>query len=452
MRHPHPAVFCLRALTVALMLLQAACAPRLPAAQTLHSDDWGNYAVQPPGGVANRLAFVFGPPSDRRLTDATRALAGRGALVVRVDPALFAAGVRDRDERCLDLAGIVNWHANYLGRRFSLANLDPPLLVGAADGAGLVYALLAQAPPLTFAAAVSDLPAPRLAIPKAVCGVSRRPASHGALTLRAVSLTTPWTVTGTAADESLLTAIQAKNPPARVSRMTVPLVTAVMQTFDALEVPQHQAASIADLPVVELPAARRTDALAVVYSGDGGWRDIDKTIGGLLAQSGIAVVGVDSVRYFWHRRSPEQTAADLARILEHYRIAWGSRRVLLIGYSFGADILPFAYNRLPAEHRARVATVALLAAGRGADFEVSVSGWLGQHTAQEQPTLPELVRLPAARVLCVYGTREAADSLCTAPGVGAITRLARPGDHHFDRRYGVIANAIRAHFGAAGAP
>ena len=98
-----------------------------------------------------------------------------------------------------------------------------------------------------------------------------------------------------------------------------------------------------------------------------------------------------------------------------------------------------------------MAAIALLAPGRGADFEVSISGWLGEHTARELPSVPELARVPPGKVLCVYGAQEKSDSLCTAPGVGNIARLQRPGDHHFDHRYNIIADAIRAHFAAAGA-
>lgn len=436
---------------LALASLLAACTPALPAAQALKSDDWGRYTVQPPPGTVTRLAFVFGAAGDKRLDTVVSALAARGALVARIDIGLFAANVRDRKEGCLDLAGIVNWHANYIGRRFSVPDLDPPLLVGAGDGAGLVYALLAQAPPLTFAAAVSDAPPPQLGMPKRLCGVSHAPTAHHPLALLAAPIAAPWTVVGDTSTDALLTAVRAKNPADRLRATDASLETAAVETMDALEASQQQPASIADLPLVELPAAQATDTLAVIYSGDGGWRDIDKTIGGLLAKSGIAVVGVDSVRYFWHHRSPEQTAADLGRILTHYRAAWGSQRVVLVGYSFGADILPFAYNRLPAEQQSHVAALALLAPGRGADFEVSISGWLGKDTPHEQPSLPEITRVPPAKVLCVYGAQEKTDSLCTAPGLGNVARLQRPGDHHFDRRYNIIADAIRAHFETSGA-
>lgn len=435
-----------RCLLAVMLLVPVACSPRLPAERTLRSDDWGDYRVQPPVASVTRLAFVFASADDSRLDPLVHALSARGALVARIDPARFAAGLQRRRESCLDLAGIVNWHANYLGRRFGLSTLAPPLLVGAGNGAALVYALLAQAPPLTFAAAVSDAPTGQLSMPGRLCDVSGPPDARGAVHLEPVALAAPWTVAGDTGTDPLLAAVRRRNPADRVQVTTAPLARAAIDAFAALQAASHHAASIADLPVVELPAAHPTDTLAVIYTGDGGWRDIDRTLGGLLAQSGIAVVGVDSVRYFWHRRSPTETAADLGRILDHYQTAWGSRRVLLIGYSFGADILPFAYNRLPADRQARIATLALLAPGRDADFEVSVSGWLGGHTKTARPIAPELLRIPPDKVLCVYGAQEAADTLCTAPGVDAIGRLQRPGDHHFDRRYDIIADAIRAHF------
>lgn len=437
-------------LLLLLLLGQAACCARLPAPVDLTSDDWGAYRVQPPAGSVTRLAFVFGAAGDAALDATVQALAQHGALVARIDVDRFAANVLDRPERCLDLAGIVNWHADYLGRRFALADLDPPLLVGHGVGAGWVYAVAAQAPPLTFAGAVTDAPTTRLALRKPLCQVSGRPDRAGTVGLQAVSITLPWRVVGDTSDSTLLPAVAAKSP-GQVQRVAnLPLPGVVTDTLDALEkAARPQAASIGDLPLVELPARKPTDTLAIIYSGDGGWRDIDKTIGGLLSRHGVAVVGVDSVRYFWHQQDPQHIADDLARILDHYRVAWGSRRVALIGYSFGADILPFAYNRLPADWQQRIHTLALLAPGHRADFEVSISSWLGRKNPTAAPSLPELQRIPPRKVLCVYGAREKTQSLCTVPGAGAIARLKRPGDHHFDRRYDLIADAIRAHLAAS---
>lgn len=438
-----------RCLAMVLLASLAGCG-RPPPPIGLHSDDLGNYRVYQPVGTIRRLVFAFGATNDTELNAAVDKLVDYGALVARVDVAQFAAGAQARKEQCVDAAGIVNWHANYLGRRYGLEDLEPPLLVGHGIGAGLVYALLAQAPPLTFAGAVTDRPQPQLSFGVELCGVSSAPGANGQIGLNAGPVSALWHVVGGNPDDPLLRALKDNNPddpPELVADDR--FAHAAVHTLDVLEAAHPpQSESIADLQVVELPAKHPSDTLAVIYSGDGGWRDLDKTIGGLLAEQGTAVVGIDVVRYFWHQRSPERTATDLVRILEHYRALWHIERVTLIGYSFGAEILPFAYNRLPEEWQQRVQTVALLAPGRTANFEVTISGWLGKGNRRARPTLPELTQIPASKILCVYGSSELDESLCTQPGAGNITRLERPGDHHFDRRYSLIADAIRAHGGA----
>ncbi|MCY1306403.1 Bacterial virulence protein (VirJ) [compost metagenome] len=66
-------------------------------------------------------------------------------------------------------------------------------------------------------------------------------------------------------------------------------------------------------------------------------------------------------------------------------------------------------------------------------FEIEVQGWLGK-AGQEAATGPELARLPAAKVLCVFGRDEAADSGCTREGAAG-ERPELPGGHHYDENY-----------------
>jgi type IV secretory pathway VirJ component len=179
----------------------------------------------------------------------------------------------------------------------------------------------------------------------------------------------------------------------------------------------------------------------VIWSGDGGWRDLDKTLGEILAQRGVPVVGVDCLRYFWQARRPEEVAADLARIIDSATATWSTPKVVLIGYSFGADILPFAYNRLPERVRGSVVQLSLLGLEAHAPFEIEVTGWLG-HVDQEAPSvLPELQRLDPARVQCVYG-EEDEGSVCPAPELARAEIIETPGGHHFDADYAALAERI----------
>jgi type IV secretory pathway VirJ component len=195
-----------------------------------------------------------------------------------------------------------------------------------------------------------------------------------------------------------------------------------------------------DIPVIEIPATEPGDTLTFFYSGDGGWRDLDRDVAAEMAKRGYPVVGIDSLRYFWQHKSPQQGAADLSSLMQRYRERWGSTRFVLIGYSFGADVLPAFYNRLSDDARRQISSIVLLAPARSASFEIEVGGWLGKD-GQEAPTGPELLKLPAAKVLCVYGAQENAESGCTLPGMPG-EKLQLPGGHHYDGDYPRLAERL----------
>ena len=132
---------------------------------------------------------------------------------------------------------------------------------------------------------------------------------------------------------------------------------------------------IHDLPLYEVPAAGSGEILGLLITGDGGWASLDQQVSAELALRGISVVGLSSLRYFWHSRTPELAAHDVAEVLRHYLAQWRRTRIVLIGYSFGANVLPFIVNRLPQDLRARVISVNLLAPEVNARFQASVAGW-----------------------------------------------------------------------------
>jgi type IV secretory pathway VirJ component len=195
------------------------------------------------------------------------------------------------------------------------------------------------------------------------------------------------------------------------------------------------------LPLVELPAAHPNGKLAVVISGDGGWRDLDKTIGEQLQKDGVSVVGWDALRYFWSEKTPEQVSRDLSRVLRVYGARWHANSYALIGYSFGADVMPFAYNRLPGPLRDKVSIVSLLGFAKAADFQVRVTGWLGMPASDRAlPAKPAVDRLPAGLVQCFYGEDEE-DTLCPAlAGTQEVIRTS--GGHHFGHDYDALEKQI----------
>lgn len=195
--------------------------------------------------------------------------------------------------------------------------------------------------------------------------------------------------------------------------------------------------------LVELPATNsRNDVLAVILSGDGGWADLDRDFGDAFQKQGVATLGVDCLKYFWKVRQPEEVSRDLETALRAYLKAWHKRRLLLVGFSFGANWLPFLVNRLPDDLRQRVVLVALLAPGKFANVEVKFDDWfrdVHRPGALDVTREAARIRLP---LLCVYGAEQQDEALCPVlrgPGVGI---LRMPGGHHFNHDYASIEAAI----------
>lgn len=202
--------------------------------------------------------------------------------------------------------------------------------------------------------------------------------------------------------------------------------------------------SVRGLPLAEIPARRAGDAVAIFLTGDGGFAELDKQISHVLADSGIGVVALDTRSYLWQRRSPEETARDVARIARHYATEWHRQRIILAGYSHGADILPFAANRLPADVASRVSLLAFLGLGTGASFQFHFADLLRDiRRKTDLPILPELEKLRGHAMLCIYGVDED-HSACRDADSTLIARHPLPGDHHFDRAYAKIAGIIAA--------
>ena len=203
----------------------------------------------------------------------------------------------------------------------------------------------------------------------------------------------------------------------------------------------HSPPDIGELPVQEVHASGAAAEFALLLTGDGGWAGLDQELAARLAASGVPTVGLNSLQYFWTQRTPDETARDVARVLRHYLAAWNKQRVLLIGYSFGADVLPFVVNRLPPDLRARIASVSLLGIDAHAAFEVRIADWVGGDNGGP-PTRPELAQIGQVAVLCIYGEGEQ-DSICPQLPAGIAREQIGKG-HHFSGEYATLAERILA--------
>ncbi|MEO8217067.1 MAG: AcvB/VirJ family lysyl-phosphatidylglycerol hydrolase [Acidobacteriota bacterium] len=200
---------------------------------------------------------------------------------------------------------------------------------------------------------------------------------------------------------------------------------------------------LSGLPLVERSATGNSDNLVIFLSGDGGWRRIDQRISDGLNAAGLPVVGFLSNVYFSNPRSPAETACDMEALIDHSLRALGKKRVLLVGYSRGADALPLIVNRLSPATRARVSRIGLL--NPAVTAQLHSHHWWQMHEIQVQnyELIPEMLRLTGVGVTCIYGSEEE-ESLCSRLPAGSATVIRLHGGHHFGGAYSEIARLLVA--------
>ncbi|ABE30932.1 cutinase family protein [Paraburkholderia xenovorans LB400] len=391
----------------------------LAATTTVAGGRYGDVTVTRPAGPLRGFVVLYSQAGGWSAADqqSADALARAGALTVGVDTARYAANLAAKKEACHQLVGDAEALSHQLERQSQSSHYFAPIVAGTGQGATLAMRVLEQAPSNTIAGAVAvdaertldprfqPCPPDPTVIRDKVPGFVEKAATGSADRTRLVALVTPHLQAVSTSDDD-----------------------------------------VSDLPLIELPAAHPNGLMAIVISGDGGWRDLDKTIAQALQKDGVSVIGWDSLRYFWSEKPPAQTSRDLARVMQTYGARWNAQHIALIGYSFGADVMPFAYNRLPAALRAKVSLIALLGFAPDADFQIRVGGWLGMPASDKALKVqPELARVPPAIVQCFYGENEK-DTLCPSLTKTGVEVIRTSGDHHFGGDYHSLEQRILSAF------
>jgi type IV secretory pathway VirJ component len=385
--------------------------------------------------------------AERTLSDA---LAAKGAIVLGIDLPAWQAALEQSPRACLYLTGDIEALSHQIQRDSGGADYLPPLVTGIGAGGATALAVAAQTPLATMGGTIAVNPTAAIALRKPLCTKAvATPAADGATTaygLQPGALPDPVTIgltpSADADGAAHAKALQAEHSDITISTVADPagdaLLGLVSQSIRADDTAAVE--SPLGLPLSILEAKPTHDTMAVIYSGDGGWRDLDRQVGGVLQGLGVPVVGLDSLRYFWNERTPQETADDLERIIETYAAHWGVGHVMLIGYSFGADILPATYNLLPPATQAKIPQVTLLALGREKPYQISVLGWFGKQGGGGDPS-DDIKAMNPGIVQCVYGTEEEGDPCVDFAGTGVET-IAIKGGHHFDGDYQGLARRI----------
>src|SRR5579885_3443423 len=439
-----------------IMSLALAASPSAnpPPITQLQYGLFGTVTLAQPAGPPKRSVLIF---SDHggfggAARDYAQGLAQEGSFVVGIDLDAYLAQLESLKDTCSFPAGHVEEMAHWMERHVDMPTYQPPYVVGLGAGADFAYALSVQAPSGTFAGVATlgydfDFRLPRpfcsgdAGVATAIDGKAFRivpveamplswlaqPFAPGARVngfLGAVARATGSSREATAADGMALAA--------ELDRLNRPQANTV--------VPDD---TLSDLPLTEIaPQGPGDHCIAIILTGDGGWAGLDKGVAAVLSRHGVRVVGLSSLEFFWHKKDAAQITAAVSRIIVHYATRYPNARFVLIGYSFGASLVPVVGNRLPETQRARVSGGVMISPDDAAVFEIHVGDWFG--STRHSDALPLTPEVAHARVplVCVSGETED-DAWCPiAAKFGPVKLVQLPGGHHYNGDYDKLGAAI----------
>ncbi len=189
-------------------------------------------------------------------------------------------------------------------------------------------------------------------------------------------------------------------------------------------------------------ASRSNNTPLIFYlSGDGGFNKFSDNLCESLNKKGFDVVALNSKSYFWNKKSPEKTAVDINNYLSKKMAGRKNQQVLLIGYSFGADVLPFILNRLPKSMHEKIVASILMGSSGSTDFEIHWSDIFGSGKKRNMDVVTEINKLSSDKIVILSGSDNQELDLRKIT-LKKYTLEILPGGHHFDGNAEEITRSI----------
>ena len=194
---------------------------------------------------------------------------------------------------------------------------------------------------------------------------------------------------------------------------------------------EHQ--KIDGLPLRISSSIGSKSTLVLYITGDGGWSTFSNKFAQIIANEGFGVISINSRKYFWHKKTPATFASDIEELLSYYLLLWAKTKVVIIGYSFGADVAAFLPSRFSPALLAKVNHLVLLSPSLSTDFVINLSDLIGdsKHTKRQFKVANE-VNGTTIRTICIFGTREDLNLKNSLLKKEGLTIHELPGGHNYD--------------------
>lgn len=190
-----------------------------------------------------------------------------------------------------------------------------------------------------------------------------------------------------------------------------------------------------NLPTQSFNSTDATKPLLIYISGDGGMNDFSKTLVQNVNAKGYPVIAFNAKTYFWTKQSPEAAAKDIAALITQNLALYKRNEVILMGYSFGADVLPFIINKMQDNVTGKIKKVVLLSPSKTTDFEVHLF-----YGSSGQSVPAEINKLTKSTLVFLGSAEKDTPEASITNKLATVVKLT--GDHHYNNDLKTLAENI----------
>jgi len=198
---------------------------------------------------------------------------------------------------------------------------------------------------------------------------------------------------------------------------------------------QLQLVHATDLPIDTLGSKDMSKPLVLYISGDGGFNSFSKQFMQQWNNNGYPVIALNAKSYFWNTKTPEAACKDVESLVNEYLSLWKRNEVILAGYSFGADVIPFIQTRLNTAILNKIKHTVLFSPSKTTDFTIHL------FYSDKGSSVPAEINKLNKPVLIIYGEKETnlpEDQINNKLAV--IIKVA--GDHHYNSELSTVINNV----------
>lgn len=189
----------------------------------------------------------------------------------------------------------------------------------------------------------------------------------------------------------------------------------------------------------------KEETLIIYLTGDGGWNNFSQSFVQEFETNGYGVVTLNTRKYFWDKKTPQQFAQDLETIANHFLKQWKKQNFILIGYSFGADVAAFIPNRISPNLKGKLHKLVLMSPSLSSDFEIKLSDMVdgAEKDSRKYKVEPEIKGTELTTV-CIFGEDE--ELLLKRKLINSKNILIHklPGNHQYKNNYSLLVKIIQA--------